>query len=182
MVADFPSPPEEYIQLGRVGKAHGLRGEVKITCFSEQPENVAEYKRFYLMTPQGEISKGLSLIKSRVQGKGAIVQFEAINSRQQAETLLGATILIAKSELPEITENKFYYYQFHGKRVVTLEGCNLGIVKKIFDNGAQDILVVETGQDEIFIPVIKTILVKETEEELIVDLPPGLLELNKQSV
>lgn len=182
MVGDFPSPPEEYILLGRVVKAHGLKGEVKITCFSEQPENLAAYKRFYLMNRKGVISKGLSVIKSRIQGKGAIVRLEAINSRRQADDLLGTSILIAKSELPEVTKNKFYYHQFQGKRVVTKQGLDIGLVKKIFSNGAQDILVVEAGQDEIFIPVTKTIVVGETKEELIVDLPPGLLELNKQSV
>ncbi len=182
MVGDFLPPPAGYILLGRVGKAHGLKGEVKIICFSEQPENVAAYKRFYLMNRRGVLSKGLAVLKSRIQGKGVVVQLDSIVSREQADELLGTSILIAKSELPEITDNSFYYYQFQGKRVVSKKGLDIGLVKQIFNNGAQDILVVQAAHDEILIPVTKTIVVDETEEELIVDLPPGLLELNKQSV
>lgn len=182
MVGDSPSPPDGYILLGIIGKAHGLKGEVKITCFSEQPENVAGYRQFYLMNSTGVISRGITIVKSRVQSKNAIVQLETINSRKKADELNGTSVLVAKSDLPGIDENKFYYYQFQGKCVVSKKGLAIGIVKKIFSNGAQDILVVDNGQDEILIPVTKNIIVDETEKELIVDLPSGLLELNRESV
>ena len=53
--------------------------------------------------------------------------------------------------------------------------CSVAAVKSLFNNGAQDILVVSSGDGEILIPVAKSIVVQETTEALIVDLPPGLL-------
>ena len=181
MVGDIPNPPEGFVLFGKLGKPHGLSGEMKIICFSEQPGNLAEYSRLFLMDETGKISRGLKIVNYRVQGKGAIVQLETVTSRNEAELLTGAATLIAEEDLPPLAENGFYYYQFYGKLVVDRDGKKMGLVKQIFHNGAQDILVVSGNHDEILIPVTKSIVLEKTETELIVELPPGLLDLNESS-
>ena len=61
---------------------------------------------------------------------------------------------------------------------MTGDGRALGRVQKIFSNGAQDILVVGEGNQEYLIPILDSIIVRRTDTELIIDPPPGLLEIN----
>jgi 16S rRNA processing protein RimM len=181
MADEYHSPPEDYILLGKVSKPQGLRGELRITCFSGQPENVANYKKLYFVSSRGDISRGLSIRAFRVQKKTAIVQLEEITSRGMAEELLNAPVLVAKAEIPEPEGNAFYYFQLEGKQVVARNGDRIGRVKHIFNNGAQDVLVTGSGEQEILIPITESTLIGETDTELIVEVVPGLLDLYKLS-
>lgn len=182
-MADVFSYPEgEYILLGKVGKAHGLRGEVKVFSFSGQPENFLGYKEVVLVNASGKLSLPFVIEKIRAQGKTAVVQFTSVNSREQAEDIEGMGVLLAKDLLPETAENEYYWYQYQGKLVLDQDGQAIGRVESLFNNGAQDILVVKSREKEILIPITKSILVRETDGELIINPPPGLLELTDDSV
>ena len=87
-------------------------------------------------------------------------------------------VLLDKEDLPKGNEGELYWYQFDGLPVKTRAGTLLGRVEKIFSNGAQDILVVRDGSQEYLIPILDSIIVSRTDEEIIVDPPPGLLEIN----
>ena len=87
-------------------------------------------------------------------------------------------ILLDKEDLPKTDEGELYWYQLDGLPVKTVEGRSLGRVVKIFSNGAQDILVVRDGSQEYLIPILDDIIIRHTDEEVIVAPPPGLLEIN----
>lgn len=179
MAEDLHYPADEYLLLGKIAKAHGLRGEVKVFLHSGQPENIRNYKELLLVDRTGKLLGPLSVLRSRAQGKIAIVQFASIVSRSQAEEMEGLEVMLAKVDLPETAADEYYLYQYIGKVVIDLTGKVLGKVEDIFRNGVQDVLVVRrVGGEEILIPVAKEIIVDETAEELTIDPPPGLLELN----
>ncbi len=177
MTEIFPYPTDKYVLLGKVTRAHGLRGEVKIFSFSGQPENFSGYKEIILIDAAGKLSAALTVEKFRIQGKTVIVVLASITSRELAEKIEGSGVLIAKNLLPETEVGEYYWYQYEGKLVVDQDGQTIGRVTSLFNNGAQDILVVQSGEKEILIPITKSILVKETEERLIINPPPGLLDL-----
>lgn len=180
----FPAHPipEDKILLGRICKAHGTKGEVVLSCFSEQPENIRQYGELFLMDADGRLSVPLTVGSCRKRGKNAILAFQGIRSRSQLEELLGAAVLVAKENLLPLPKNQFYWFQFQGKKVLTAAGEEIGTVQRLFSNGAQDILVVqaEGEAEEIFIPVTEEILIAEKKEQLIVAPPPGLLEINRR--
>lgn len=182
MAGVFSYPKEEYLLLGKVTKAHGLRGEVKILSFSGQPGNFHGYRELVLVSSDGTLSPALTLERVRAQGKTAIVKFGSLNERQEAEAVEGMGVLLKKELLPDLTDDEYYWYQFKGKKVIDITGQTVGRVANLFNNGAQDILVVRSNDNEILIPVTKSIFVQETADALIIDPPPGLLELgNDQS-
>ena len=181
MADDYNYPSDKYLLLGKVTKAHGLRGEVKIFSFSGQPENFKGYKEVSLVDSTGKLSSALAVEKFRVQGKTVIVQLATVKSRDQAEKIEGMGVLLSKNLLPQTAEDEFYWYQYEGKMVSDQDGRTIGRVESLFNNGAQDIMVVKAGKKEILIPVTKTIIVSETAEELIINPPPGLLDLNNES-
>ncbi len=178
MNPDYVFPADEYLLLGKVAKAHGLNGELKIYLHSEQPENAAVYGELLLIDRAGVISSPLAVLKSRVQGKALITRLATIATRTQAEQVEGCGVLLARKDLPAVDENEYYWHQYQDKLVVDLAGNAIGRVERLFNNGAQDILVIKSGKEEILIPITESILVGETAESLIVNPPPGLLELN----
>lgn len=169
---------DKYLLVGKVTKPHGLRGEVKIYCFSGQPENFLGYKELTLVDLKGRLVGPLTVAKPRVQGKTAVVKFTSIDDRTTAEGIEGYEVLLLKEQLPETRPSEYYWYQYQGKTLLDTKGAQIGTVQQLFNNGAQDILVVDKGGEEVFIPVADEFIKEETETALIVDLPPGLLEIN----
>lgn len=178
---EFKYPEDQYLLIGKVGKPHGLRGEIKLICFSQQPENIHDYDQVVLIDMKGRISAPFKILKCRAQGKSAIVAFDGITTREQAEDVGDAGVLVAKEKLPPIAEDEYYWHQFTNRTLVDTRGNHIGTVESLFNNGAQDVLVVKAGDEEILIPVTKSIVVGEKSGDIVIDPPPGLLELNTDS-
>ena len=182
MVKSFSFPADRFILIGKIGKPHGLRGEFRLHLYSEQPENLADYDRLVLVSDGGQLLPPLRIISRRVQGKTAIVGLESVDERNGADHLKGMGVLVERTEMPTPNEDEYYYYQFVGLAVKTQEGLLLGRVDNIFSNGAQDILVIRGKTQEYLIPILRSLIVQQTEEELIIAPPPGLLEINALGV
>jgi len=179
MAGEYTFPEDTYILLGKVMKAHGLQGDVKFFLFSGQPENLGSYREIVLVDAKGRLSPPLKIARYRSQGKLAIVKLESVSDRSFAEKIEGMGILLAKDQLPQPSRDEFYYHQYIGKKVVDENGDSLGNVVDIFSNGAHDILVVAGHNEELYIPLVQDIIRDETESELIIQPPPGLLDINR---
>lgn len=179
MVDDFPYSSEKYLLIGKVVEPHGLKGEIKIFSFSGQPENIQQYPKLVLVTPSGRLTQPYTVEKCREKGKAVIVRLNSVKDRNGAEALTGMGVLISKEDLPQPGKDEFYLYQLEGLPVFTVQGDRLGIVAHIFSNGAQDLLVVQDGKNEYLIPVLDSIVVRHDSEKIVIDAPPGLLEINR---
>lgn len=179
MIEEFSFCKEKYLLIGKIGKPHGLRGELRLVSYSGQPENLEHYHQLYLVNSRAKITPPLVVERIRSQGKHPIVKFAAINDRSGADEVVGAGVLVARSDLPAADDGEYYWDDFIGKRLVNRKGDELGVVRHIFNNGAQDILVAVKDCREYLIPVTKTIVVEVKEDALLIDPPPGLFELNE---
>lgn len=178
MSEDYRFEKESYLLIGKVSKAHGLNGEVKLVSFSGQPERLAEYREVILVSQAGRLSRPLKLISSRTQGNAGIVSFDSVTTRGEAEKIEGLGVLVNKDTLPALNEDEFYWHQYEGKKVFDRDDNYIGLVTSLFSGGAQDILVINGGETEILVPVTKEIVIRETADSLIIDPPPGLLDIN----
>ncbi len=178
MTKSFSFPTDEYVLIGKIAKAHGLKGEVKIISFSGQPQNIQQYRHLVLVTKQGRLSPPYPVTKSRVGNKEAIVLLDGVTDRSSAEELCQCGVLVRKKELPQLHGEEFYLHELEGLRVTTDEGRLLGRVHSFLDNGAQDILVVRAGGEEFLIPLIPGMIVERNAEEIIIAPPPGLIDIN----
>lgn len=179
MTSSFSYPEEAYVLIGEVIKVHGLRGELKVACYSGQPENIAHYRRLALIGKGDTIPRGFSLEGSRVKEKTAIVRLQGLTDRNQAELLVGHGVLVLREDLPPLADNEFYWRDVAGRRVLDTEGRELGIVSQLFSNGSQDIMVVTGGRNEFLVPVVTDIVVAIREDAVVIDPPPGLLDINR---
>ncbi len=139
------------------------------------------YRELVLVNSKGDLSPPLAILGCRVQGKVAITSLDSITNRDKAEDIEGMGVLLAKTNLPELGENEFYWHQYIGKTVTDLNKRDIGKIEAIFSNGTQDIMVIRAGEQEILVPISKTIVVKEGAEKITINPPPGLLELYTDS-
>ncbi len=181
MAKRFSFPKTEYLLIGIIAKAHGMRGEVKIFSYSGRPENIASYKKLVLVDDGGNLSPDLLVLKSRARGKVAIVQLATVDNRDHAEDIEGMGVLLAKEDLPDVSGDEFYWHELQGKTVIDQDGRTIGEVVRLFSNGGHDIMVVEHGENEILIPAVRDIMVSETAENIFISPPPGLLVINEES-
>ena len=175
----FLMQKEDYIQLGYIGKAHGLNGEVK-AVFDVPDILDYQYERaLFLAKGDHPISLFQLEYMKIVSNSMAIVQFEGVNGREEAEAMKGHTIYFPKEFLPPLPEGEFYYYQVENFRVRDENLGELGTVRTFWVGSAQDVMVMDYQEKEVLIPVTDHIVLRADfqAEEVITCLPEGLLEI-----
>jgi 16S rRNA processing protein RimM len=174
---DGPSTTE--VVVGRVGRPHGVRGEVAVELRTDEPD-----RRFALgsvlrtRTPQGDPPPGvdrpatLTVASTRWHQSRLLVGFAELADRTAAEQVRGLVLVtdVDVAEAPEDPE-EFYDHQLVGLAVLTTDGDPVGEVAEVLHSSAQDLLVVRTpdGRDQL-VPFV-TALVP------VVDVASGRLEV-----
>ncbi len=133
------TPSSRLIRVGRVAGAFGVKGEVRITAFTEQPLALVKYGA--LLKDDG--SPGLTLLSGREQKGAVIAKVKEITTPEQADALRGLFLCVPREALPEPDEDEFYLTDLVGLSAVTPEGEALGQVKSVRDFGAGDLLEIQ---------------------------------------
>lgn len=173
--------PRETVRLvvGRIGKAHGLRGEVTVEVRTDDPET--RFAPGVALETDPPRRGPLTVDYGRVQGGRLVLRFAGIEDRTAAEGLRN-TLLIVEADPDEAPDDpdEFYDYQLVGLRVVTVDGREIGTVADMLHLPTQDLFAVERPDGrEVLIPFVEEIVPEVDLEEraVLVDPPPGLLEL-----
>jgi 16S rRNA processing protein RimM len=160
---------DEYIEMGRISGLYGVRGWVRLYSYTEPRENILSYDTWYLRR-QGRWEP-VAPLDGRMQGKGVVAHLKGFDDRDLAATLVGSTIAIKRSQLPEPAPGEYYWSDLIGLRVVNLQGVDFGTVVDLMETGANDVLVVQ-GERERLIPYTPGEAVQS------VDLPGRLLTVD----
>lgn len=148
------------VEVGVVGRPHGLRGEVVVRLTTNHLDRVAVGS--VLRTDGGE----LVVRTSRRHGARWIVGFEGIDDRSGAE-VLGGTVL--RAERIEDDPEGYWVHDLVGATVVDLDGVDRGIVTEVLENPASDLLVLTSG---VLVPL--RFATWDGPGRLVVDAPEGL--------
>ncbi len=178
MAGNYSFPTDEYVLIGKVTKAHGIKGELKMVSFSGELQSITRHNKLLLVSTKGQISPSYDVARSRAGNKEAIVQLKGVTDRNSAEELCGLGVLVSKDALPKLQGDEFYLHELEGLQVKTEAGEMLGKVDAFFHNGMQDILVIRQGNEEILIPLIPGMITERDENSLTIAPAPGLLTLN----
>jgi 16S rRNA processing protein RimM len=130
------------ILVGRVAGAFGVRGELRITSYTEEPMALLGYKR--LLKEDG--APALNLLSGRAAKDAFIGRAEEVATREEAESLRGLRLFIDRDALPEPEEDEFYLADLIGMRAETPEGEALGVIKSVQNYRAGDLLEVDPGE------------------------------------
>jgi 16S rRNA processing protein RimM len=167
-----------FVLLGKVVKAHGIRGEVKIYSFTETAGNLNSYKKFYLSADDGDTHTAYTVKKVRAQGGTTIATLEECINRNQAEMLVGHGVWVDSDDLPELDDGEFYLHSLQGKQAVTVDGQNLGKIVSFITGRGQDLLSIQGDGKEYLVPFVSDFIVENKDDKIVFSLPPGLLDIN----
>lgn len=155
-----PAVDKDRVELGRVLKSHGLRGEIKFSPWSCDPWILEELRLVNL-----DLSKldtpNFVLEVEYVRGteKEPIVKFKTVEDRNASERLHGAIIWVSQSVLPELEEGVYYESDLLDCRVITPSGEELGRITQIMETGACDVLVIHNSSNqEILLPANRQVI------------------------
>ena len=127
------------ILVGQVAGAFGVRGEVKITAFTEDPLNLLTYKT--LQRQDGALA--LTLVSGRAAKGQVIGRAKEVTTREQAEALRGLKLYLPREALPPADEDEFYLADLIGLKAVDPAGAPVGRIKAVQNFGAGDLLEIE---------------------------------------
>jgi len=145
--------PERLVTLGKVVRVHGLDGTLRIKSFARSVETFAGVSEVWLKVAGGEVTTR-PLERARPHPKGVLIKLGGIDRCEDAEPFVGAEIGVVRSALPELEEGEYYWVDLIGLEVIKEDGSRLGRVKALFETGANDVLVVQTDGEELFIPAV----------------------------
>ena len=180
----MPSPA--FIIVGRVRKAHGIRGEVVVETLTDEPDAVfASGRRVFAGTAGGDLAPNraeLHITTSRPFNEGLLVGFAELPDRTVAETWRGRYLLLPAEELPQPDDEEVYLHDLIGMRVALSDGQPVGTVEEIYElpqGLAIDVRLVEPREGQtVLLPYDeRTVASVDKEARVIVVTPAeGLLE------
>jgi 16S rRNA processing protein RimM len=154
------------LEVGRIGRAHGLRGEVSVTLSSDRLERLTSGSVLYVD------DREVVVVSARPHAGRWLVCFEGIDDRSAAEALLG---LVLRGEVLPSGDDELWVHEVIGAEVRDREGRELGHVVAVEANPASDLLVLD---DDVLVPM--TFVVERGPGLVVVDPPEGLLDVNRR--
>jgi 16S rRNA processing protein RimM len=169
---------DEWVTIARLGRPHGVRGEIKAWPFDTASETLFLASSVWIKPKDGGKRSERDIKRCRATGKCLVLTFDHVETREAAAALNGSTVSVRTEALPELGEEEFYYLELVGLRVER-DGEPVGKVARVEDNGAHEILVVrdKAAGIEFTIPFVDAMVEVDKEAQVVHISPPeGLVE------
>jgi len=165
------------VRVGRLGRAHGVRGEIALDGSLTAPE-LHDIRSFVWRGARGE-TRPLELQTARPADRRVLLKFAGVDDRDQAASLTLGELLAERDRLPDPGPGVAYTFQLLGLEVRTVDGRRLGVLEDIVQTGAHPIYVVR-GDKELLVPATPEVVrhVDLAAGAITVALPAGLEEIS----
>lgn len=179
VVAKDRNQGKNQLRVGRLVKAHGLKGALKLELYTDNPERrFTPGAEFTLQVPEASPwhGKTVTVREYRVMNGNPVVFLNDVDDREGAETLVRA-ILWIDQDVDEVEDDAWFDHELVGLDVVR-DDVVIGKVARVEHFPAQDLLIVRAGEAEVLVPFVKAIVptVDVAAGRVIVTPPPGLFE------
>jgi 16S rRNA processing protein RimM len=174
---DRRNPPVQLV-VARIGRAHGIKGEVTVEVRTDEPE--LRLAPGAVLATDPPAAGPLTIETGRVHGGRLLLRFASVDDRDAAEALRN-TLLIADVDPDESPDepDEYYDHQLIDLDVVTADGTPVGRIAEISHLPAQDLFVVRRpGGGEVMIPFVEEIVteIDLVAQRTVIDPPPGLID------
>ncbi len=166
---------DKFLEVGKIVTVHALKGEVKIAPWCDSPDFICEFDYLYL---DKKGSKILDVEHSRVFKNMVIAKFEGIDTVEQAQMLRDKILYISRDDV-ELDEDTYFIRDLIGIKVVDKDtGKEYGVIKDVFQTGANDVYTIKGEEREYLIPAIPDVVYSTDIENKIMLITPlkGLFE------
>ncbi len=173
----------EFVIVGRIRRAHGLRGEVVVEAITDEPAAVfAAGRRVLAGTVDGELDPDGGELRVGAmrpfKNEMILVHFEEIADREAAEQWRDRFVLVPGGELAPLEDGEAYVHELRGMFVELENGERVGAVRDVFELPQGYMVEVERGTGSVMIPLQEEFLVQldRAGRRIVVALPEGMLE------
>jgi 16S rRNA processing protein RimM len=136
------------IEIGRIGRAHGTRGDVKVALHWAGSQALHHVSTVVLRRP-GDTDATWRVERARPTPKGYLLKLEGIDDRTAAEAIRGASVLVDRGELPELEPGEYYLSDLVGLRVVSPAGP-VGEVVEVRSHPSVDTIIIRGANGALF--------------------------------
>ncbi len=169
----------DQVLVGVIVGAHGIKGEVKLKSFTSDPMSIGRYGSL-----QSKSGQQFEINKLKPAKDEFIASLKNVNDRNEAKTLKGVELFVARERLPKLKTHEAYAHDLMGLDVVLENGTTLGKLVAMPNYGAGDLLevAVDGNPETVLIPFINSFVPQEdfSSGKIIVNLPEGYLEEDEQ--
>jgi 16S rRNA processing protein RimM len=167
------------VVVGRIAKAHGIRGELAVDVRTDSPDERFRVGAAVTTRLRDGSTRDLTIAAAREHSGRLLVRFEEVPSRDVAETLRGALLLADTDTLPPTGDpDEFYDHELAGLRAELADGTVLGKVVEIVHSPAGELLELDVEGREVLVPFVHAIVptVDIAGGRVVLDPPEGLLD------
>jgi len=155
--------------MGRLGAPYGIKGWLWVYADTQYPDSLADYAEWQV----GELGRyrPMQVEKLELRPNGLVVKFDGIDDRDVAARLRGQIVAVPRSAFEPAGEDEYYWADLIGLAVVNLSGESLGLVDRLLETGANDVLVAKDGNTERLLPFVKAVIqsVDLAQKRIVVD-------------
>jgi 16S rRNA processing protein RimM len=166
------------VVVGRVGRPHGVRGEVTVEIRTDDPDT--RFAAGSVLSTDPAQRGPLTVAASRRSGAVTVLRFDGIADRTTAETLRGTLLLVDTDETPDpLDDDEYYDHQLIGLAAVHADGTSLGQVTDLLHLPASPVLSVRTPNGaDVLVPFVAAIVptVDLAAGRLVIDPPDGMFD------
>ena len=167
-----PLPGEpEFLAIGRLRRAHGLKGELIMDVLTDFPERLMVGKQ--VLVGEGHVE--MKIRSLRPKDKQVLIAFEDVADIDSARTFSNQYVFVRTAEIPPLGDGEYYHHQLLGMKVYGREERFLGILDEILETGANDVYVIvhpESGEEILFPAVDEFILEIDMKQNRMIISPP----------
>lgn len=174
------SPHGDRLRAARIGKPHGIRGEVTVELFTDEPEQRLAPGQVLHREPGPDTAERtlseLTVTSQRWNKKICLLGFAEVSDRNHAEALRGSVLSVTAAPATD-DDDGWYSHELEGLSCRLADGTVLGVVVELVTGPAQDLLVVRTASsEEIMVPFVEELVpeVDVASGVVIMNPPPGL--------
>ena len=170
---------DRLVVIGQIGRAHGLRGELRVTPLTDDPTRFSRVTECVLWDAARDQREPRRMTTARTSGDGVVVALAGCTTPEAAQALAGRLIALPAAEALPTAEGTFYPWQLEGAAVLTEDGHEVGRMAGVEHGPGQDLWVVRDGAREHLIPAVAEIVldVDVAAGRVVIRPPEGLLDL-----
>lgn len=172
------SAEPRFLVIGRIVRAHGVRGEMRAAILTQIPERFTWLERIYLSPDVDDSApRDLPVESVRFHKKYVLLKLEGIDSRDDVEPLRGQWVLVPEEEAIALEEGEVFLFELEGLAVYTEEGEHLGRLFEVLETGANEVFVIHGERGEVLLPNTEEVVLEVDVDagKMVVRLLPGLL-------
>jgi 16S rRNA processing protein RimM len=164
------------MDIGVILGVFGVKGEVKIQSLRDGPGRFRNLETLTIVKPSGE-EVSFRVEEVRIHKNFALVKFEGVMNRTDAEALKRCYVRVPDGECTEMEKTQTQREKLQGLEVYTMAGDRLGILEEVILTGANDVYEVRDGKKTILLPAISDVIkcIDLESGRIIVELLPGLI-------